>query len=108
VPVFRLVIDGAREMIFPAGDIVIGRDPLADVFLDSPTLSRRHAKIVFSESGATVEDLGSKNGTTLRGRLLKDRAPLENDDEIRIGALHIRFHRISAEKSTETDISRVR
>ncbi|MGH9442276.1 MAG: FHA domain-containing protein [Thermoanaerobaculia bacterium] len=104
-PVFRLVIDGAREMIFPAGEIVIGRDPRADVFLDSPTLSRRHARIVFSASDATVEDLDSKNGTSLRGRPLKGRAPVEDDDEIRVGAIRITFHRIRAEKSTETDIS---
>ena len=50
-----------------AGVIVAGRDASADLRLDNPTVSARHA--VFRRQGEriTVEDVGSRNGTWLRG-----------------------------------------
>src|SRR5262245_7641034 len=45
------------------GEHVIGRDPDAEIFLNSGGVSRHHARIRISSGGATIEDLGSKNGT---------------------------------------------
>ena len=56
----------SRTIPLSEGPNVIGRDPAATVFVDSSTVSRRHAVIVVSADGATLEDLGSKNGTYLR------------------------------------------
>ena len=56
-----------RGQILPlfAGENVLGRDASADVQVDDSTVSRRHARIVIGGDSATIEDLGSKNGTLL-------------------------------------------
>jgi DNA-binding winged helix-turn-helix (wHTH) protein len=53
----------SREFLLSEGENVIGRDPTADVTIDAPIVSRRHARIVIADGHASVEDLGSKNGT---------------------------------------------
>src|SRR5580765_7651353 len=45
------------------GAHVLGRDPDVEIFLNSSGVSRRHALITISAGQATIEDLGSKNGT---------------------------------------------
>jgi DNA-binding winged helix-turn-helix (wHTH) protein len=47
--------------------LVIGRDAGIAVRIESSSISRRHARIVVSASGVTLEDVGSKNGTTVTG-----------------------------------------
>ncbi|MCA1686518.1 MAG: FHA domain-containing protein, partial [Planctomycetia bacterium] len=53
----------------PAGVRVIrvGREPDNDVVIDSPEVSGHHARLVIAEGSgeATVEDLGSTNGTAV-------------------------------------------
>ena len=49
------------------GDHLLGRDGDVAVWLESPTVSRHHAQICIAGSEATIEDLGSKNGTYLHG-----------------------------------------
>ena len=57
-----------------AGDeAVIGRSAECDVVIDHPTLSRRHARLRLGPP-ATVEDLGSKNGTSIGRRRLESGA----------------------------------
>ena len=53
------------------GDHLLGRDGDVAVWLESPTVSRHHARIRVSGLDATIEDLGSRNGTVFRG----DRLP---------------------------------
>jgi pSer/pThr/pTyr-binding forkhead associated (FHA) protein len=68
----------------------IGRSPDCDVFLDDVTVSRRHAAVGRGESGFTIEDLGSLNGTFLnRSRI--ERGDLENGDEVQIGKYRLIF-----------------
>ena len=55
-------------------EVVIGRDPECDFVIDHPSLSRRHA-ILRIAVPATVQDVGSTNGTQLGGRLLKGGEP---------------------------------
>ena len=59
-----------------AGELVIGRASDADVRVDHPSVSREHA---IQRLGATItiEDLGSANGTRLRGRPLTPHKPIE-------------------------------
>jgi pSer/pThr/pTyr-binding forkhead associated (FHA) protein len=54
-------------------------------------VSRRHACIRVRGNEASVEDLGSKNGTFLRGAKLEGVADLRNGDEIGIGGARLRF-----------------
>jgi pSer/pThr/pTyr-binding forkhead associated (FHA) protein len=74
-----------------AGDNVIGRDPNARVWLDSPSVSRRHAIIHVTDEGATLEDLGSKNGTHLRDMRVSRIMPLADGDALRFGSVGATF-----------------
>jgi pSer/pThr/pTyr-binding forkhead associated (FHA) protein len=73
--------------------LVIGRDPVADVHLDEPTVSRRHALI---EVGARVRltDLGSSTGTKINGAVLRRdlASTLEAGDLLHVGAVALAFH----------------
>jgi two-component system, NtrC family, response regulator AtoC len=59
-----------------AGELVIGRASDADVRVDHPSVSREHA-ILRLGTPITIEDLGSANGTRLRGRPLAPHKPME-------------------------------
>jgi DNA-binding winged helix-turn-helix (wHTH) protein len=73
------------EVPLASGDNLIGRDPEATVRIDIGGVSRRHARIVIDGADVTLEDLGSKNGTYLRGRRVNRPTRLAHGDEIRIG-----------------------
>jgi two-component system, NtrC family, response regulator AtoC len=57
------------------GELAIGRAPEAEVRLDGNSVSRRHASFRVLETGFALRDLGSANGTQLRGQSL----PVEID-----------------------------
>jgi hypothetical protein len=80
-----------RQIRLAEGDNIIGREPEAAVWLDFFTVSRRHARLVISGGRATLEDLGSKNGTQVRGERISAPADLVDGDEIRIGAVVLSF-----------------
>lgn len=79
------------EIPLAEGENLIGRDPDAKVRVDIGGVSRRHAMIVVDGSDVTLEDLGSKNGTYLRGRRIKQPKRLDHGDEIRIGQKVARY-----------------
>jgi DNA-binding winged helix-turn-helix (wHTH) protein len=93
-PRFRLVLD-SREVQLLEGENVIGRDPDAVLWIDHTSVSRRHARIVVAGDRTTLEDLGSKNGTFLRGEKIERSEPLEDGDEIRVGPETMVFRELS-------------
>jgi DNA-binding winged helix-turn-helix (wHTH) protein len=95
-----------REIALGEGEHVIGRLPDASVWIDSTSVSRRHARILVSAGRATLEDLGSKNGTYLAGRKLTAPAELSDGDVITVGPIVLRFRAPRAAGSTTTDIGR--
>ncbi len=74
-----------REIVLEPGTYVLGRDPDAGVWIDSTQVSRHHARLVVSAAGASIEDLGSKNGTFLNRARLIGVQPLSDRDEIDVG-----------------------
>ncbi len=80
-----------REIVLMNGANVVGRAPDATIPIDSPGVSRYHARIVVSEAEATLEDLGSKNGTYVNGKRITAPRRLSGEDQIRIGAIALRF-----------------
>jgi DNA-binding winged helix-turn-helix (wHTH) protein len=82
--IYRLVW-GRREISLEAGDNLIGRDAEAVVWIDDESVSRRHARISIGDEGASIEDLGSKNGTFLAGKRLRGPARLSHRDVVRVG-----------------------
>lgn len=51
--------------------LTIGRDPVSDVVLNDPEVSRQHARFSQTETGYQVQDLGSTNGTFVNGERLE-------------------------------------
>jgi len=96
----------ARTFGLPEGDHVVGREPGVTVWLDSPRVSRRHARILVDNARATIDDLGSKNGTFVRDVRLTAPALLEAGDAIRIGPFTLIFRVSDALPLTETESGR--
>jgi DNA-binding winged helix-turn-helix (wHTH) protein len=92
------------EVALGEGENVIGREEDAEAWIESASVSRRHARIVVSEGRATLEDLGSKNGTFVRGQKLTSPLVLQDDEEIRVGRVPIRFRVVEAAASTRTAV----
>ena len=74
----------------PPGIYTIGRSEACKIRLRHPEISERHALLTLRESGMTVEDLHSSNGTTLDGVPLQDLTPIHEDDVIGIGPCLLR------------------
>jgi hypothetical protein len=96
-----LTYDGYDLPLFN-GRNVVGRVKAADVRIDDPSVSRAHAAIVIIDGEATVEDLGSKNGTSIEAQPLRDRASLFDGAAIVFGSVETRFHRQPSRSSTMT------
>jgi DNA-binding winged helix-turn-helix (wHTH) protein len=94
-----------EQEVFPLapGENVLGRDEDVAARIDAPGVSRRHARIVVTGGNATLEDLGSKNGTSLKGQRLEAPAVLEDGDTFRLGSQVLVFRRGRA-GSTMTEI----
>src|SRR3989442_4327943 len=69
----------------PVGTYLLGRGTDCDVVVPSARASRRHARMIVTEEGATLEDLTSANGTHVNGVRIESRQQLQHDDFIVIG-----------------------
>jgi DNA-binding winged helix-turn-helix (wHTH) protein len=105
----RLLWEG-REIHLRDGENVIGREPEAVVWIDDASVSRRHARIVVGSEGATLEDLGSKNGTRLQGERIRTVSPLKDRDVIQIGpaSMVVRVYRTAGTTETAIEEDRIR
>jgi pSer/pThr/pTyr-binding forkhead associated (FHA) protein len=72
------------------------------VWIDGPSVSRRHARILVEAEGAFLEDLGSKNGTFLRGERLAARSPLRDGDNFCLGSEWMAIRILHEARSTKT------
>jgi hypothetical protein len=69
------------------GELVLGRDQAsADLVIDDPGVSRRHARVLADGGGVVVEDLGSSNGTYVNGERISGPVEVGADDEVQVGA----------------------
>jgi DNA-binding winged helix-turn-helix (wHTH) protein len=96
-----------REIDLHEGENVLGRTREAVVCVPSTRVSRRHARIVVHGGSATVEDLGSKNGTYLGDRKLEGPASLVDGDAIRVGDAVFVFRVISPEVTDSDPLGQV-
>ena len=99
--VFKLVW-GDREILLQDGENVLGREREAIAWIDVHSVSRRHARIVISGESATLEDLGSKNGTFLQGRAVTEPSVLNDGDRVKIGTVEMTLRRYVGGVSTES------
>ena len=101
--VYRLVW-GRRQIDLEGGENLVGRDRGAAVWIEDESVSRRHARIVIDDSGATLEDLGSKNGTLLGGKRVRASTRLSDRDVIRIGPAKMAFRVFQSAASTASTV----
>jgi hypothetical protein len=92
----RLVVERAPGhdpgMIYDLdGDIVLGRGERAEIRLEDPFASSRHARVYEQGNVVAIEDLGSTNGTYLNEELLESARPLHPGDRVRIGDSEFAF-----------------
>jgi pSer/pThr/pTyr-binding forkhead associated (FHA) protein len=92
----RLVVERAPGhdpgMIYDLdGDIVLGRGDRAEIRLEDPFASARHARVYEQGAIVVIEDLGSTNGTYLNEELLQTPRPLHPGDRVRIGDSEFAF-----------------
>jgi hypothetical protein len=81
-----LEINGTRRAVHPPG-LVIGRGAEADLRINDPGISRRHAEIRVTgrdRPEASVVDLGSTNGTMVDGSRVRE-ARLRDGQRLRVG-----------------------
>lgn len=82
---------GQRHLLHP-GVNVIGRELGCDIALTwEQSVSRRHAKLVVGPSGATVQDLGSTNGTFVAGKRVSVETSVDSESEIVFGHARVKF-----------------
>jgi DNA-binding winged helix-turn-helix (wHTH) protein len=96
------LVSGAQEWLLADGSHMVGRDRDCAVRIDSATLSRHHARIVVTAERTTIEDLGSKNGTRVNGKLLEHLVSLKDHDEIQAGSVTITYRSLEPLASTVT------
>jgi len=68
------------------GDNIVGRDLDVELRMDNPGVSRRHARLHLSDTGLTIEDLGSKNGTFVGDTPITTVTPIADGDRLRFGS----------------------
>ena len=88
-----------RDVPLAEGVNLLGRDLGSAVRIDLPEISRRHASIVVGGAHATIEDLGSRNGTCVGDEPVTAPRRLRDGDAIRLGTVALTFH-VAADGAT--------
>jgi DNA-binding winged helix-turn-helix (wHTH) protein len=99
-----LVADG-RSFPLDEGVNSIGREPSAAVWLDSGSVSRRHATITVGNGAARIEDTGSKNGTQVNGAPVRGAVTLRDGDHLLLGTVPLTYRTSATGLSTETRVT---
>jgi DNA-binding winged helix-turn-helix (wHTH) protein len=100
--IYRLIWQ-SRELALDEGETILGRSRDATLFIDDESVSRRHARIVISRASVTIEDLGSKNGTTVNGERLSAPVRVGDGAAIRIGSVALMFRVFEELGPTKTE-----
>jgi pSer/pThr/pTyr-binding forkhead associated (FHA) protein len=79
-----------------AGVTLVGRAPECQMRLEEASLSRKHARLIPTDEGIIIEDLGSTNGTFLNGERVQ-RATAKPGDEVGFDTLRFRLFEVGKE-----------
>jgi DNA-binding winged helix-turn-helix (wHTH) protein len=103
-PAACCLVCGRREFPLVDGEHIVGRDSNSSIRLDSPKVSRQHARLIVRGVCATVLDLGSKNGSFVHGIRVTAPRMLKPGDDLRIGPFALVFHVANYSGSTESEL----
>ncbi len=88
--------------------LLIGRSPLADVWLKHPSISRHHARLERSDEGAwTISDLNTTNGVHVNG-VRAPRSLLVAGDTLQCGSVDLRLDAVPPIASASAGIEALR
>ena len=95
-PACLILIRGTPQghrFFITADEMIIGRDPTADISIPDSSISRKHAKVIREGNVVKIEDLGSSNGTAVNGRKLEagNVAKLAKEDLIKLGNSIVKY-----------------
>ena len=89
VPPLTLLVErpgsGAEVRTFIDPEVIVGRDPTCEVFLEDEVVSSHHARLSYHHSQWWLEDLHSTNGTRLNGETLSTATVVIAGDVIACG-----------------------
>ncbi len=94
MPNLHLIERDAVTRSFPleAGEALLGREDYCDIQLRFAGISRKHLRLLTVMGDTFLEDLGSKNGTYVNGRLAR-KCVLNDGDVLQIGEIELRFEK---------------
>lgn len=96
------------EFNLEEGDNSVGRAEECRLRIESPTVSRQHAKVEVRGDKITVQDLGSKNGTFVRSQKIQGPQALQDGDVVQFGSIRFVFRVYNPEGSTASISVRAR
>lgn len=82
--------DRGKTILLEKPSLSIGTDPTNDAVLGDPSVSGRHVEVSLDDKGCLVRDLGSTNGTSIDGYLVRE-IYLKDGAEIVLGETTLRF-----------------
>ena len=95
-PACLILIRGTPQghrFFITSDEMIIGRDPAADISISDSSISRKHAKVTREGNVIKIEDLGSSNGTAVNGKKLEagNVAKLAKEDLIKLGNSIVKY-----------------
>lgn len=74
-------------------EMIVGRDPNADISVSDASISRKHAKVTKQGTKVLLTDLGSANGTFLNDKkvVANQTVTLQKEDMVRLGNSILKF-----------------
>jgi len=79
-----------KRIPIAGGSVEAGRSSTCEIPIDQESVSRRHARIWWTESGFRVKDLGSTNGTYVNDLLVAEQE-LRDGDLVKVGRTILKF-----------------
>jgi len=76
-----------KKLALPGVEVLIGRDEVCQIRITSQDVSRQHCLIRMTETGWTVKDLGSQNGTFLNDVPIDAETDLQPGNRVRVGPM---------------------
>src|ERR1019366_315208 len=98
------LLRGTAEIRLASPELILGREPGLPGTIDDASVSRRHAHVRWDGTAVVLTDIGSKNGTFVKGVRVSEPVALEDGDEIRLGLVSFvyRAQRAAGDTNTKT------